>query len=409
MDQLQSALEYDFYSIPYSIGQIVRENILLVSITLYLVFYIRAWMSRTELIANKGSPLHQMLDKFTSIHSGYRPTVWCFPSFMNTIVYAKVQQCIPPTNCTREIVPCADGGKLAIDWNNMHHAEDSKCILLVLPGLTGCSRDNYCTHLVEEANKQNVPSVVMNYRGIECELTTPRTYCATNYDDLHLIMDHVSKKSPGKHLLAVGVSLGGIKLGGYLAKHYDDCLVGNAMIVSAPMNVFKSCMELEKTQWIMTFNKFLARNLTRYYKKYAHHFDNDEKFDKTAIVKSVTIRQYDTHFVSKQFGYPTVEDYYREGCLDAKIQDIKVPTVFLNASDDMFSPEHAFPLEKIAANPNTALVWTKYGGHISFCEGLIPTGCNYTCRIFREYLQHVIIDVEAKATRPTTSTTASTN
>ncbi len=81
--------------------------------------------------------------------------------------------------------------------------------------------------------------------------------------------------------------------------------------------------------------------------------------------------------------------------MDAKIQNIKVPTLFLNAGDDMFSPERAFPIEKIKSNPFTAMVWTKYGGHISFCEGFIPYGCNYTCRIFKDYFQHVLNELNS--------------
>lgn len=60
----------------------------------------------------------------------------------------------------------------------------------------------------------------------------------------------------------------------------------------------------------------------------------------------------------------------------------------------MFSPARAFPIEKIKQNPFTAMVCTKYGGHISFCEGLIPTGCNYTCRLLKEYLQYVLNELE---------------
>jgi predicted alpha/beta-fold hydrolase len=58
-----------------------------------------------------------------------------------------------------------------------------------------------------------------------------------------------------------------------------------------------------------------------------------------AISKSSCIRDFDTLFVTKQFGYKSCEDYYRDACLDAKIQNINVPTLFLNAGDDMFSPE----------------------------------------------------------------------
>jgi hypothetical protein len=56
----------------------------------------------------------------------------------------------------------------------------------------------------------------------------------------------------------------------------------------------------------------------------------------------------------------------------------------------MFSPERAFPLDKFRSSPYIALVWTKYGGHISFCEGLMPTGPNYTCRILGDYLKLVL-------------------
>jgi len=60
----------------------------------------------------------------------------------------------------------------------------------------------------------------------------------------------------------------------------------------------------------------------------------------------------------------------------------------------MFSPESAFPYEIIKANPFTAMVWTKHGGHIGFCEGILPTGCNYVCRILREYLKIVSSVIE---------------
>ena len=84
------------------------------------------------------------------------------------------------------------------------------------------------------------------------------------------------------------------------------------------------------------------------------------------------------------------DDYYRDCGLEDRIPNIKVPTLFLNAADDMFSPERAFPIESIKSNPYTALVKTSYGGHFSFCEGIFPTGCNYVCRVLREYLKNLL-------------------
>ena len=110
-------------------------------------------------------------------------------------------------------------------------------------------------------------SVVMNYRGIEVELTTPRTYCATNFEDLDMVVKYIHDKYPEHKLFAVGISLGGIKLGGYLAKQYDDCLISNAMIISAPMNIFHSCDELEKTPYFLIFNRFLVRQIGKTFSK----------------------------------------------------------------------------------------------------------------------------------------------
>ena len=60
----------------------------------------------------------------------------------------------------------------------------------------------------------------------------------------------------------------------------------------------------------------------------------------------------------------------------------------------------AYPIEKLSANPNIALVVTKYGGHISFVEGLCPTGCNFACRILKDYLSNILIDIKSENTTP---------
>lgn len=377
------------YSIP--LFTFLRENVAIISVTLYLLWYIKAYLSRTELVAKEGSIMYQIVNKLPSFHTGYKPTWWCFTSTLNTIVFALVQRCIPH-HYVREILKTQDGGLIAIDWANL--GAPKRVIFLVLPGLTGSSKENYVTHLVEKAIKLQCTAVVMNYRGIECELKTPRTYCASNYEDLDMVVRHIHEKYPDYKLFALGISLGGIKLGGYLSKAYDECLISNAMIVSAPFNVFYSSQELEKTHNFFMFNRHLTRNLSRYFSKHQHLFATDERFDCAAIAKCTSIKDFDTQFVSKQFGYNSCEDYYKDSCLDAKIQNIRVPTLFLNAADDMFSPERAFPLDKFKSNEHIALVCTKYGGHISFIENFIPTECNYVCRLLTDYLKLVLNDLK---------------
>ena len=149
--------------------------------------------------------MYKIADKLRCVHTGYRPTIWCFTSSLNTVIFAIIQRCVKH-HYYREVLNTADGGLIAIDWANL--GAPKKVILLVLPGLTGSSKENYVTHLVEKGVKQGCTSVVMNYRGIEVDLVTPRTYCATNYEDLHMVVKHIRSKYRDHKIFAVGVSLG---------------------------------------------------------------------------------------------------------------------------------------------------------------------------------------------------------
>jgi abhydrolase domain-containing protein 1/3 len=167
------------------------------------------------------------------------------------------------------------------------------------------------------------------------------------------------------------------------------------MILSAPFNIFQSALELEKSENYF-FNKILTNTLSKYIQRYLHLFQQDStaNYDFHALTRCRSLRDIDTHFVTKQFGYQTLDDYYRDACLDSKVKDIRTPTLFLNAADDMFSPARAFPLDTFSSNPNIAMVMTKYGGHISFTEGFWPSGCNYACRLFKDYLNNIITELQ---------------
>lgn len=106
---------------------------------------------RTELVVQQGSLMHKLADKIESIHTGYRPTIWCYGAAINTAVLAVIQKVLPH-DYHREILKTQDGGLLAVDWANIN-SSDKKMVVLVLPGLTGSSKENYVTHLVEKAGK----------------------------------------------------------------------------------------------------------------------------------------------------------------------------------------------------------------------------------------------------------------
>lgn len=54
--------------------------------------------------------------------------------------------------------------------------------------------------------------------------------------------------------------------------------------------------------------------------------------------QSQTLREFDSHFTVKQFGYKNVEEYYSNATIHDKLHLIDVPLLCLSAADDPFQP-----------------------------------------------------------------------
>jgi predicted alpha/beta-fold hydrolase len=68
-------------------------------------------------------------------------------------------------------------------------------------------------------------------------------------------------------------------------------------------------------------------------------FEKDKRIDLNKVFECKTLLEFDTHFVAKISGFESTEDYYHAANVDWKLKLIRTPTLFLNAADDMFSPE----------------------------------------------------------------------
>ena len=52
----------------------------------------------------------------------------------------------------------------------------------------------------------------------------------------------------------------------------------------------------------------------------------------------------------------------------------QVPTFAINAEDDPFQPEDSIPKVQAETSSHVAILTTKYGGHVGWLEGWVPTG-----------------------------------
>lgn len=346
---------------------------------------------KTPLVVCANGPFRQFLEKHVPlVKNKFWPTLWCFESRAQTIIASLLRSRILPTiQYRREILTLSDGGEVALDWTQEDFPSTSP-LVIILPGLTGASQAEYIKCLVSAAKKVGIRCVIFNNRGLGgVTLKTPRTYCAANSDDLCEVIEHVKKLNPHAPLGATGISMGGLILGNYLSQQGTKARnkLKGCLIISVPWNVFAATKNTEENYFNLMLNKHLASALCRNVQRF-HYSAETGLFDLDidTVLKSQTIREFDSNFTAKQFGYKDVEEYYSSATLHDKLHLIDVPLLCLNAADDPFQPLQAIPLNEISKTKNVAVVVTSRGGHIGFLEGMWPAKEEqYMGKLFAQY------------------------
>ncbi|KAM7395416.1 hypothetical protein PAMA_006937 [Pampus argenteus] len=322
----------------------------------------------------------------------FTPTPWCWGGRLQTLVCALIKS-RPPVTYRNELIRTSDGGQISLDWvdnqASVAYPESStRPTVLILPGLTGNSQQSYVLHAIRQASGHGYRCVVFNNRGFGGEeLLTPVTCCAASTADLERVVHHVKGLYPHAPVLGVGVSLGGMLLLNYLARKRTESGLVAGFTISVPWDAQKSSVSMEEPLNRLLFNKHLTSGLCRAVNR--HRKILEKVVDVDHVLKARTIREFDERFTSLLFGYRSCNEYYRDASPDKKLPDTVVPILCLNAADDPFSPQHAFPLTVVQGLPNVALLLTAHGGHIAFLQGLFPRGESYKERLFSEFIQAV--------------------
>ena len=295
----------------------------------------------------------------------------------------------------RQVFTFSDGGEVGLDWaNTENHQSPHQPIVLILPGITGCSQSEYVKSLVNVSlTEVNARCVVFNFRGRGgLGLKNPRTYSAANTEDLAEIVEFLNTNFPEAPVIATGVSLGGIILGNYLAAQGEKARskLLAAVLISVCFDTFEGTKSLEKPGLNLLLNRHLANSLVESIKEVKQHFVSNKTWDLEQVFTSTTVREFDSRFTAKMFGYKDVVEYYAAARLYHKVENIKVPSLAINAEDDPFQPGDSLPKEGAARSSDLAIVTTQYGGHVGFVDGFLPTGYFYSDRLFSQFARAAV-------------------
>ncbi|XP_017486191.1 PREDICTED: phospholipase ABHD3-like [Rhagoletis zephyria] len=370
-------------------------HVLSFGLTAYVAYYLILVVKRPTFVCADGPLKNFLLQEIPTLNTKFWPTFWCLDSRAQT-VFASVlrSKTIPDITYKREIFTLKDGGEVALDWMDDNCNSNAPCII-ILPGLTGNSQDEYVKCLVFAANNVGIRVVVFNNRGLGgVEIKTPRLYNACNCEDLAEVVQHVRSVVPAHCKLgATGISMGGLVLGNYLARNSEEAraYLSAAKIISVPWNVHKAIDSIEQPILNNLLGRVLAQSMYHTLKSSGLH--KHQELDMRSIKSCRSIRQFDTEFTIKHFGYPSVEDYYNDATLQDKLHHISVPLLCLSAADDPFQPLDAIPIQAASECSHVAIIVTARGGHIGFLEGCWPSAKDqYMSRVFVEYFSKALFD-----------------
>ena len=297
----------------------------------------------------------------------FRAPGWLRGAHLQTI-FGRLLRRERPLPFERERLTTPDGDFVDLDFPRLGVAEGAPLVLL-LHGLEGFARRGYALNIYGELALRGVASVGLNFRSCSGELNrTARFYHSGDTGDIRLVLEHLAERFPGRRLGAVGFSLGGNALLKYLGEEGGAARVAAAATVSVPFDLGAGADALEGSRMGRFYTGMFIKTLVQKAEA-KRELIAAAGLDLERIRASRSFRDFDGAATAPLHGFADAEDYYRRSSSAGFLPLIRVPTLLIQASDDPFLPQHAFPWAAVRSNHWLQAEITDGGGHVGFVGG----------------------------------------
>ena len=270
----------------------------------------------------------------------------------------------------RERLELPDGDFLDLDWS--YAKEPSHKVIILLHGLEGNAQRPYMTGTAKLFNANGIDAISVNFRGCSGEPNRKYySYHSGATDDLHEVILHAISKNY-TDIYIKGISLGGNVTLKYLGERDEvPAQIKAAIAVSVPCSLRHSAQELHTFKNVLFHDRF-KKHLVRSLKLKQANFP--EKLSMEALESIKTLNDFDNVYTSKAHGFIDALDYYEKSSSLQFLDNIKTPTLIINALNDSFLSPECFPVKAAKNNPNLYLEMPNHGGHVGFVK---LKGCYY--------------------------------
>ena len=289
----------------------------------------------------------------------YRPGLIFRNAHINTIfppVFRKIKQ--PPF--VRERLTTPDNDFLDVDWLKKGNSR----LAILCHGLEGSSDSQYIKGTANLLHEKSWDVLALNYRSCSGEINRQyRMYHSGATDDLHFVVSEV--EIAYSDIVLIGFSLGG----NLVLKYCNDGIyelsqkIKKAVAVSVPVDLSGAAVEIMKPKNKIYERRFL-KSLSQKALVKSRQFP--DRFPIADFQKVKNLRDFDEYFTGPIHGFEGAENYYIRCSSLPFLENVRFPTLILNAKDDTFLSESCYPMHLAKASDLLYLSAPKYGGHVGF-------------------------------------------
>lgn len=273
----------------------------------------------------------------------------------------------------RERWATPDGDFLDVDKQSASHAD--RPLLVLFHGLEGSSDSHYAQAFADWAAEQDLNFALPHFRGCSGELNhAPRAYHSGDHEEIDWLLKRFRQEHQtdgGQKMLAAGVSLGGNGLMRWAAEHgHQACNQVDAVAsVCSPLDLMQSGLAIGRGLNRHIYTPMFLRSMKpKAMAKWAQH---PGLFDKDALLAAKDLYDFDNVFTAPVHGFKDTADYWTRASAKARMGDIRLPALALNALNDPFIPADSLP-QASDVSSSVTLWQPANGGHVGFAQGRWP-------------------------------------
>ena len=307
-------------------------------------------------------------------HSTYQPPSWWVSSgHLQTIIPALFRKVVS-SPYTRERITTPDGDFLDCDWLYAASSRPSQKLVIISHGLESNSHRPNVLGMARAVSLCGYDALAWNFRGCSGEPNRlPCAYHSGATEDLHTVLDHVAAKYDEIYL--IGFSLGGNLTLKYLGEQSEALSpkVKKAVMFSVPCDLAASSKQLSRVSNRLYERRFL-NSLRQKIEQKATLFPNQISLAPYLKKQIKTLRDFDNYYTAPLHGFQNAEDYYAKCSAKQFISRITIPTLMVNAKNDVFLAPSCYPFDEAKSSDVFFLETSESGGHLGFITKKTPHG-----------------------------------